>query len=155
LIEVAGQARLGDPMDPATHIGPIANPPQYQKVLKYIEIAKAEGALCVAGGKPSPAGKYFIEPTIFTHVSNEMRIAREEVFGPILSVIPFDDEEDAYTIANETDYGLAAGIWTSNLARALRAAERVRAGQVWVNTYRVGGVSLPFGGFKRSGVGRE
>lgn len=155
MVELVGAARLGDPMDPATHIGPIANPPQFDKVMKYIQIARDEGAICVAGGRPSPAGRYFIEPTIFTGVDNRMRIAREEVFGPILSVIPFDDEEDAYNIANDTDYGLAAGIWTSDMARSIRAAERIRAGQVWINTYRVGGYSLPFGGFKRSGLGRE
>jgi aldehyde dehydrogenase (NAD+) len=155
LVEVARTARLGDPMDPLTHIGPIATPPQFEKVLRYIEIAKAEGAICATGGRRSPAGKYFVEPTIFTGVHNHMRIAREEVFGPILSVIPFDDEEEAYTIANDTDYGLAAGVWTSDMARAIRASERIRAGKVWINTYRMGGYSLPFGGFKRSGLGRE
>jgi aldehyde dehydrogenase (NAD+) len=155
LVEVARTARLGDPMDPLTHIGPIATPPQFDKVLRYIEIAQAEGAICAVGGRRSPAGKYFVEPTIFTGVHNQMRIAREEVFGPILSVIPFDDEEEAYAIANDTDYGLAAGVWTCDMARAIRASERIRAGKVWINTYRMGGYSLPFGGFKRSGLGRE
>jgi aldehyde dehydrogenase (NAD+) len=155
MVEVAREARLGNPMDPDTHIGPIATPPQYEKVLRYIDIAKAEGAVCATGGKPSPVGKYFVEPTIFTGVNNRMRIAREEVFGPVLAVIPFDDEEEAYAIANDTDYGLAAGVWTSDMARAIRATERIRAGTIWVNTYRMGGYSLPFGGFKRSGLGRE
>jgi aldehyde dehydrogenase (NAD+) len=155
MVEVARTARLGDPADPDTNMGPIANPPQYEKVMKYIEIAKNEGAVCATGGKASSAGKYFVEPTIFTNVHNKMRIAREEVFGPVLSVIPFDDEEEAYAIANDSEYGLAAGIWTSNMGRAIRAAERIRSGNIWINTYRVGGHSLPFGGFKRSGVGRE
>ena len=155
MVEVARGAKLGDPMDPDTHIGPIATPPQYEKVLRYIDIAKAEGAHCATGGKPSSVGKYFVEPTIFTGVNNQMRIAREEVFGPVLAVIPFEDEEDAYAIANDTDYGLAAGVWTSDMARAIRATERIRAGNIWVNTYRMGSYALPFGGFKRSGLGRE
>jgi acyl-CoA reductase-like NAD-dependent aldehyde dehydrogenase len=155
MVQITRTARLGDPNDPATHIGPIATPPQYDKVLRYIAIALEEGAICATGGKPSTAGKYFIEPTIFTGVNNRMRIAREEVFGPVLSVIPFADEEEAYAIANDTEYGLAAGVWTSDMARAIRATERIRAGKIWVNTYRIGGYSLPFGGFKRSGLGRE
>ncbi len=155
MVEVAQTARLGDPTDPDTNMGPVANPPQYDKVLKYIEIAKSEGAVCATGGKASPVGKYFIEPTIFTNVHNKMRIAREEVFGPVLSVITFDDEQEAIAIANDSEYGLAAGIWTSDMGRAIRAAEQIRSGNIWINTYRIGGHSLPFGGFKRSGIGRE
>ena len=156
---MAGQARIGDPMLAATNVGPIATQPQYDKVLKYIEIAKAEGAHCVLGGGPYAGpgahGGRFVAPTIFTGVHNKMRIAREEVFGPVLAVIPFDTEEDAFQIANDTPYGLAAGVWTSDIGRALRASERLQAGTVWVNTYRIGGTSAPFGGYKRSGLGRE
>jgi len=159
LVEVAGKARIGDPMDPGTHVGPVATQPQYEKVLKYIEFARNEGARCVLGGKPytgpGASGGRFISPTIFTGVHNQMRIAREEVFGPVLAVIPFDSEDEAYQIANDTPYGLAAGVWTADIGRALRASERLQAGTVWINTYRIGGPSTPFGGYKRSGIGRE
>lgn len=158
LIEIAGNVRIGDPMDAATNIGPIATRPQFEKILHYIEIAKAEGAMCVLGGAPYDAeggGGQFVLPTIFTHVSNTMRIAQEEVFGPVLAVIPFDTEEDAYEIANQSAYGLGAGVWTKDIARALRAAARIKAGTVWVNTYRALSYTSPFGGYKRSGLGRE
>jgi len=159
LVEMAGSARIGDPMQASTHVGPIATPPQYEKVLQYIDIARREGARCVLGGGPytgpGARGGRFVAPTIFTGVHNQMRIAREEVFGPVLSVIAFDTEEEAFQIANDTPYGLAAGVWTSDIGRALRASERLLAGTVWVNTYRLGGASTPFGGYKHSGIGRE
>jgi (Z)-2-((N-methylformamido)methylene)-5-hydroxybutyrolactone dehydrogenase len=159
LVKTAGEARIGDPMQAATNVGPVATQPQFEKVLKYIEIAKAEGARCVLGGGaytgPGASGGRFVSPTIFTGVNNQMRIAREEVFGPVLAIIPFDTEDEAFQIANDTPYGLAAGVWTSDIGRALRASERLQAGTVWVNTYRVGGTSTPFGGYKRSGMGRE
>ncbi len=159
LVEMAGSARIGDPMQASTHVGPIATPPQYEKVLQYIDIARREGARCVLGGGPytgpGARGGRFVAPTIFTGVHNQMRIAREEVFGPVLSVIAFDTEEEAFQIANDTPYGLAAGVWTSDIGRALRASERLQAGTVWVNTYRLGGASTPFGGYKHSGIGRE
>lgn len=159
LVQIAGEARIGDPMSAETNVGPVATAPQFAKVLQYIEIAKSEGAHCLLGGgaytEPGKSGGRLVQPTIFVNVHNGMRIAREEVFGPVLSIIPFDTEEQAFEIANDTPYGLAAGVWTSNIGRAVRAAERLQAGTVWVNTYRTGGASTPFGGYKRSGIGRE
>ena len=159
LIEVAKTAKIGDPMSMDTHVGPVTTPPQFQKVMDYLDIAKAEGANCVLGGGAytgeGAKGKQFVEPTIFTGVNNQMRIAQEEVFGPVLSVIPFEDEEEAVQIGNDIDFGLAAGVWTSDMGRAIRMSERLRAGTVWVNTYRVVSYMTPFGGYKRSGLGRE
>lgn len=159
LIEVASEAKIGDPMLTDTHVGPVTTQPQYEKILHYINIAMKEGATCVLGGKPYEGegvkGNRFVEPTIFTDVSNDMRIAQEEVFGPILSVIPFDTEDDAIRIANDIVFGLAAGVWTSDIGRALRMSEKLKAGTIWVNTYRAVSFMAPFGGFKRSGQGRE
>lgn len=128
-------------------------------MLGYIDIAKQEGARCLLGGaKPTEtelAQGWFVQPTIFGDVSNSMRIAREEVFGPVLSIIPFDDEDHAVEIANDTIYGLASGVWTSDMRRALKVADRIRAGTVWVNTYRAVSFMAPFGGYKKSGIGRE
>lgn len=159
LIEVAGAARIGDPMSEDTNVGPVTTPPQYRKVLDYIEIARNEGATCVLGGKPytgpGATGSQFVEPTIFTNVRNDMRIAQEEVFGPVLAVIPFEDEEDAVCIANDVNFGLAAGVWTKDIGRAIRMSERLEVGTVWINTYRAISYTSPFGGYKRSGIGRE
>ena len=151
--------RFGHPSDPQTQIAPISTRPQMEKIERYVEIAKGEGATLVRGGCRArvegwPNGLFY-EPTIFTGVDNKMRIAQEEVFGPVLSVIPFDDEEQAVEIANDIAFGLAAGIWTQSMPRALRMAERVRAGTVWVNNYRSTSTTSPFGGFKLSGLGRE
>lgn len=159
LVEVASAARIGDPMSIQTHVGPVTTQPQYDKILSYIDIARKEGATCVLGGRPYTAettkGGRFIEPTIFTGVTNDMRIAQEEVFGPVLSVIPFDTEEDAVRIGNDIVFGLAAGIWTSDIGCAFRVSEQLQAGTVWVNTYRAASFMSPFGGYKRSGQGRE
>ncbi len=159
LIEVAKAAKIGDPMSTETHVGPVTTPPQYQKILDYIDIAKQDGATCILGGKPytgpEAKGSQFVEPTIFVDVNNKMRIAQEEVFGPILAVIPFDTEEDAIAIGNDVDFGLAAGVWTSDIGRALRMSEKLKVGTVWVNTYRAVSYTSPFGGYKRSGIGRE
>jgi aldehyde dehydrogenase (NAD+) len=159
LVAMAKQARLGDPSKLDTQVGPVTTPPQYQKILSYIDIAKGEGAKCVLGGGPASkeegGGKYFVKPTIFTGVSNTMRIAQEEVFGPVLSVIKFKDEEEAVAIANDIAYGLGAGVWTQSLKRATTVSKRIRAGTVWVNTYRAVSFLMPFGGYKASGLGRE
>ena len=159
LVEVAKTAKIGDPMSLDTHVGPVTTPPQFKKVMDYLDIAKAEGANCILGGGAytgeGAKGSQFVQPTIFTGVTNDMRIAQEEVFGPVLSVIPFDDEDEAVQIGNDINFGLAAGVWTSDMGRAIRMSERLRAGTVWVNTYRVVSYMTPFGGYKRSGLGRE
>ena len=159
LVAMAKTARLGDPGLPETQVGPVTTPPQYQKILGYIDIAKGEGAKCVLGGGPATkeegGGKYFVKPTIFTGVDNKMRIAQEEVFGPVLSVIKFKDEDDAVRIANDIAYGLGAGVWTQSVRRAHTMARKIKAGTVWVNTYRAVSFLMPFGGYKASGLGRE
>ena len=156
---LAKTARMGDPMDMATQVGPVTTQPQYQRILSCIEMARNEGAECVMGGKaadrPECGDGWFIEPTVFSNVSNSMRIAQEEVFGPVLSVIRFREDEEAYDIANDTAYGLAAGVWTDDPRRMFTAAKRLRAGSIWTNTYRAVSYMAPFGGFKNSGIGRE
>lgn len=155
-LEKAGSKSFGDPMDQATEIAPLANEPQYRKALDYIRIAEVEGARRVLGdGMASDRPGYFVRPTVFIDVERSMRIAQEEVFGPVLSVIRFETEAEAIEIANSTSYGLAAGVWTQDLRRALRVSEQVKAGTVWVNTYRGFDPGSPAGGYKSSGIGRE
>ncbi|MEM7117652.1 MAG: aldehyde dehydrogenase [Chloroflexota bacterium] len=159
LSKIVGGARFGDPRLPKTHIGPIAHKHHFDCILADIERAKAEGAKLVAGGKAvqpetAPNG-WFIEPTIFTNVTPDMRLATEEVFGPVLAVIPFDTEEEAIRIANDSNYGLAAGIWTRDSARAIRIADQIQAGTVYVNNYFGSAAHSPVGGYKQSGYGRE
>lgn len=159
LVAFAQTARMGDPTSMETQVGPVATKPQYEKILSYIDIARREGARCVLGGGPADPAEvgegWFVKPTIFADVTNNMRIAQEEVFGPVLSVIRFKDEDDAVRIANDVPYGLAAGVWTQNVRRAITVSSRLKAGTVWVNTYRATSFISPFGGYKRSGLGRE
>jgi len=155
VVDFASKARIGDPRDPETQVGPVTTTAQLAKVLEYIDVARADGARCVLGGNRVSEDSWFVEPTIFADVTNDMRIAQEEVFGPVLSVIRFKDEDDAIRIANDSLYGLACGIWTQSMRRAFKVAHAVEAGTVWVNTYRVASVMAPFGGFKQSGMGRE
>jgi acyl-CoA reductase-like NAD-dependent aldehyde dehydrogenase len=150
--------KVGDPMDKATRMGPVVSKAQMDTVLGYIEAGKREGAQLVAGGQRASVGNgkgFYVEPTIFDGVSNTMTIAREEIFGPVLSVIPFKSVEDGIAQGNATSYGLAAAVWTRDVGKALRAAKAIRAGTVWVNAYNLFDAALPFGGFKESGFGRE
>lgn len=159
VVEASRHVRCGDPLDPATQMGPVATQAQFDKILDHIAAAKAAGATCILGGEPATGGAcgngLFIPPTIFTDVTNTMALARQEVFGPVLAVIPFDDDAQAITIANDTDYGLAAGVWTTSMRRAVRVSRQLRAGTVWVNTYRQVSHASPFGGYRQSGIGRE
>ncbi|SCU75304.1 putative aldehyde dehydrogenase DhaS [Cupriavidus necator] len=156
LLALAGTAKLGNPMNASTQVGPITTPAQYEKVLSYIKIAQDEGAELLLGGKPASCGEgWFVDPTIFAKVSPGMRIAQEEVFGPVLSILKFRDEAEAIAIANDSCYGLGAGVWTSDIGRAFRMSEKIQAGTVWVNTYRAVSFMSPFGGYKDSGLGRE
>ena len=157
--ERAATIRLGDPLAAETEMGPIAFAEQLDKVSSYVDIARSEGANVHCGGRRPDAvdlaGGYFYEPTILTGVDNHMRVAEDEIFGPVLSVIAFDTEAEALEIANDTRYGLAAGIWTNDVRRAHRVAHGVKAGMVWINCYRTISYNVPIGGFKQSGIGRE
>jgi gamma-glutamyl-gamma-aminobutyraldehyde dehydrogenase len=147
--------RVGDPLDAATRLGPLVERPHLDKVLAYIETGREEGARVVTGGEPilTETGGYYVAPTVFDGVKNGMRIAREEIFGPVISTIPFDDEGEAIALANDTNYGLAASVYTRDLDTAIRVARSVRAGTVGVNAYSEGDVTTPFGGYKQSGFG--
>lgn len=151
--------RLGDPRQDATEMGPVANRLQHERVLGFIERAQQEGAMLRVGGK-APTGEglengFFVEPTVFADVAPDAELAQQEVFGPVLAIIPFETEEEAIRIANGTAYGLVAGMWTRDLSRAHRVAGQLRVGSVWVNTYRTSAAQAPFGGVKASGFGRE
>lgn len=152
----AARIKLGDPMDPETEMGPVANQPQFEKVLSFLETARAEGATVVHGGATDPGlGGMFVQPTVLTGVTRESTVYREEIFGPVLAAVTFTDEDEAVTLANDTPYGLAGAVWTKDVHRAHRVAAKIRAGTVWINAYRVVAPSVPFGGYKNSGLGRE
>lgn len=147
---------LGDPLDEATQMGPLVSETQLDKVLGYIDVAKREGARLVAGGARAAANTgYFVQPTVFADVTDTMTIAREEVFGPVMAVLDFDNEDEVIARANATEFGLAAGVFTADLARAHRVIAQVQAGTCWINAYNLTPVEMPFGGAKMSGVGRE
>ncbi|WP_375203905.1 aldehyde dehydrogenase [Hyphococcus sp.] len=155
LADAAQSMVIGDPIDPATQMGPISNRQNYEKVMGYLEVAEDEGARILCGGPHETLGGYYIKPTIVTNVTNSMRIAREEIFGPVASIIRFNSEEEAIAIANDTEYGLGGAVFTQSIARAHRVAHRLRTGSVWINTYRLVTHMAPFGGYKESGWGRE
>jgi acyl-CoA reductase-like NAD-dependent aldehyde dehydrogenase len=154
LSERAALMRHGDPLDASSQLGPVASQPQLEKILSYVDIGKGEADLLAGGSRPEDTG-FFHQPTVFGDVPLDARIAREEIFGPVASLVRFRGEEEGLRIANDTQFGLAAGVWTENVKRAHRVASRVRAGTVWVNNYRLMGHGMPFGGFQKSGLGRE
>ncbi|MGH9023707.1 MAG: aldehyde dehydrogenase [Acidimicrobiia bacterium] len=159
LADRASTIKLGDPLEADTEMGPVAFKDQLDKIKSYVDIGEEEGAHLYYGGRtpddPSLQKGYFIQPTIFTQVDNKMRLAQEEIFGPVLSVIPFDTEEEVIRLANDTRFGLASGVWTTDVRRAHRVANAIKSGTVWVNCYRTINYSAPFGGYGMSGMGRE
>jgi len=155
LVKFTSTIKVGDPLDPETTMGPLASKEQYDRVKGYLEIGKKEGAKPTVGGSMMDREGYFVQPTIFEGVKNDMQIAREEIFGPVVSIIPFKDEDDAVLQGNDTTYGLGAAVWTRDVSRAFRVARSLKAGTVWVNNYYAFDPSMPFGGYKQSGLGRE
>jgi 5-carboxymethyl-2-hydroxymuconic-semialdehyde dehydrogenase len=153
----AKRIKVGHPLDPNTVVGPLIHPVHEKKVLEYIAIGKAEGATVAAGGEkfPGPGGGCYVSPTLFTNAHNKMRIAQEEIFGPVLTAIPFKDEAEALEMANDVQYGLAGYVWTSDITRAFRFSDRLEAGMVWVNSENLRHLPTPFGGVKNSGIGRD
>jgi acyl-CoA reductase-like NAD-dependent aldehyde dehydrogenase len=158
LVERTKKLQPGDPLDPKTRLGAIVSQQQMRQILGYIEKGKSEGAQLVAGGKRATVGNgngFFVEPTIFGGVKNDMTIAREEIFGPVLATLAFDDVDQVAELANQNPYGLAAAIWTKDIKKAHALSRRLKAGTVWINTYGLMDAALPFGGYKQSGFGRE
>jgi betaine-aldehyde dehydrogenase len=156
MTEKAKRIKLGPPLERETKMGPLVSKEQYERVHSYLEVGKAEAKVAIGGGRPSAFTKgYYVEPTIFYDAENSARIAREEIFGPVATVIPFSDEKDAIRIANDTPYGLAAAVWSRDIFRALRTVKALRAGVVWVNHMQPTYVEAPWGGYKQSGFGRE
>ena len=158
LVARAKKLQPGDPLDPKTRLGAITSREQMERVLRYVEIGQKEGATLLTGGKRAPVdgGRgFFVEPTIFGGVSNDMKIAQEEIFGPVLAALAFDDLDQVIDLANANPYGLAAAVWTRDVSKAHRVSRALRAGLVWINTYGMMDAAVPFGGFKNSGFGRE
>ena len=155
--EKAKRIKLGHPLDPSTVMGPLIHPVHEKKVLEYIAIGKSEGAVVAAGGAKfaGPGGGCYVSPTLFTHANNQMRIAQEEIFGPVLTAIPFKDEAEALSMANDTQYGLTGYLWTSDVTRAFRFSDALEAGMIWINSENVRHLPSPFGGMKNSGIGRD
>lgn len=155
LIERVNNIKVGHPLDPASEIGPLVTREHFDKVTSYFDIAKQDGATVAAGGTTIGDEGFFIRPTLFTNATNQMRIAQEEIFGPVLTSIPFTTEDEALRIANDTPYGLTGYVWTNDLTRALRFTNRLEAGMIWVNSENVRHLPTPFGGVKSSGIGRD
>ena len=155
LIERVGNIKVGHPLDPQTEIGPLVGEAHFRKVTSYFDIARKDGATIAAGGTALEGEGYFVRPTLFTGATNRMRIAREEIFGPVLTSIAFETEEEALALANDTPYGLTGYLWTNDLTRALRFTDRLEAGMIWVNSENVRHLPTPFGGVKASGMGRD
>jgi aldehyde dehydrogenase (NAD+) len=151
----AKKRTVGDPFDPKTEQGPQVDQDQFNKVMGYIDAGKSEGAKMLCGGSRAGDRGFFIEPTVFADVKDEMKIAQEEIFGPVMSIIPFESVDDVIERGNKTMYGLAAAVWTRDISKATAIANGLRAGTVWVNCYDVFDAAAPFGGFKQSGIGRE
>jgi len=155
LIERVNKIRVGHPLDPTTEVGPLIGDEHFAKVTSYFDIAKQDGATVAAGGKRLGDDGFFVSPTLFTDANNSMRISQEEIFGPVLTSIPFATEEEALQIANDVPYGLTGYVWTNDLTRAMRVSDTLEAGMIWVNSENVRHLPTPFGGVKASGIGRD